>query len=209
LNDPFAASPVVPVVVLDDAARAAPVARALVSGGLPVLELTLRTPAALAAIEAIARGVPDAVVGAGTVLSPEQARQAVSAGARFIVSPGLHEPVVAAAQDLGVPVVPGAATATEVQRAWNLGLRVLKFFPAELAGGLPLLEAFGAVFGDVRFMPTGGVSAANLPAYLRLPNVASCGGSWVATRAAIAAGDYDGIAASAAEALRIARTVRG
>lgn len=199
----------VPVVVIEDAAKAVPVARALVAGGLPVIEITLRTVAAINAIGAIASEVPDAVVGAGTVLSAAHADNAVAAGARFIVSPGLHAPVVAAASRLGVPIFPGVSTATEAQQAWNLGLRVLKFFPAGLSGGVPMLKAFAAVFGDLSFMPTGGVSAKNLHEYLALPSVIACGGSWLTPAAAIDAGNYEQITALASEALQIARAIRG
>ena len=209
MSDLFANSPVVPVVVIEDAEKAVPVARALVAGGLPVIEITLRTATAIDAIRAIVAEVPDAIVGAGTVLSAEHADNAVAAGARFIVSPGLHEPVVAAASRLGVPIFPGVSTATEAQQAWNLGLRVLKFFPAGLSGGVPMLKAFAAVFGDLSFMPTGGVSAKNLHEYLALPSVIACGGSWLTPAAAIEAGDYEQITALASEALQIARKIRG
>ena len=171
-------SPVVPVVVIEVASKAVPVARALIAGGLPIIEITLRTAAAYDAIAAIAENVPDAYVGAGTVLSGDQARAAVSTGARFIVSPGLHDGVVSAANDMSVPIVPGVATPSEVQQAWNHGLRVLKFFPASLAGGVPMLNALAAVFRDVEFIPTGGVSARNLRDYLEVPSVIACGGSW-------------------------------
>ena len=198
-------TPVVPVVVIDDASHAVPVARALVTGGLPIVEITLRTSAALEAIGAVAADVPEAHVGAGTVLSEEQARAAVSAGARFIVSPGLHDGVVLAANELSVPVMPGVTTPSEVQRAWNLGLRVLKYFPASLAGGIPMLKALGAVFRDVRFIPTGGIWAGNLRDYLELPSVIACGGSWLTPSGAIADGDYAEITRLAAEANAIAR----
>ena len=209
MSELFTSSPVVPVVVIEDSAKAAPVARALVAGGLPVIEITLRTAAAIDAIAAIAADVPEAIVGAGTVLSAEHADDAVTAGARFIVSPGLHESVVAAANRLGVPIFPGVSTATEAQQAWNLGLRVLKFFPAGLAGGVPMLKALAAVFGDLSFMPTGGVSAKNLREYLEVPSVIACGGSWLTPAAAIEAGDYERITALAGEALQIAKKVRG
>ena len=202
-------TPVVPVVVIDDAARAVPVARALVAGGLPIVEITLRTSAALEAIGAVAAEVPEAHVGAGTVLSEEQARAAVSAGARFIVSPGLHDGVVSAANELSVPVMPGVATPSEVQRAWNLGLRVLKYFPASLAGGIPMLKALSAVFRDIRFIPTGGISAENLPDYLEVPSVIACGGSWLTPSGAIADGDYARITRLAAEANAIASESKG
>ena len=201
-------SPVVPVVVLEDAAKAVPVASALVAGGLNVIEITMRTEAAADAIAAIAADVPDAHVGAGTVLSSEHAQRIVGAGARFIVSPGLHDEVVATARELSVPIVPGIATASEAQRAWNLGLRLLKFFPAGQAGGIPMLKALSAVFRDIEFMPTGGVSAKNLPDYLDIPAVLACGGSWLTPADAIAAGDYDAITALAAEAVDIAHSAR-
>ncbi|MCE2392444.1 MAG: bifunctional 4-hydroxy-2-oxoglutarate aldolase/2-dehydro-3-deoxy-phosphogluconate aldolase [Proteobacteria bacterium] len=191
---------IVPVVVLDRAEDAAPTARALGDGGLPVAEITLRTPAALEAIERIAKELPDTLVGAGTVLSAEQAERAIDAGARFIVSPGLDEPVVEAARRAEVTAIPGVSTATEIQRAWNLGLRLLKFFPAELSGGPPMLRSLAAVFEDVRFMPTGGVSPANLGDYLSLPNVVACGGSWLTPKRAISAGEFGTIADLAAQA---------
>lgn len=201
--------PVVPVVVIDDADKAIPVAQALVAGGLPVIEVTMRTAAAPAAIAAIAEHVPDAIIGAGTVLSAEQAKTIVAAGAKFIVSPGLHDEVVAAAKELDVPIIPGVATATEAQQAWNMGLRILKFFPAGQAGGLPMIKALASVFRDVVFMPTGGVSASNLKDYLASPAVLACGGSWLTPSDAIAEGDYDRITALASEALAIAKDVRG
>ena len=200
----LAQTPVVPVVVIEDASHAVPVARALVAGGLPIMEITLRTSAAVEAIGAVAADVPEALVGAGTVLSEEQARTAVSAGARFIVSPGLDEGVVSAAGELSVPVMPGVTTPSEVQRAWNLGLRVLKYFPASLAGGIPMLRALGAVFRDVGFIPTGGISAGNLRDYLEVPSVIACGGTWLTPSRAIAGADYAEITRLAAEARAIA-----
>ncbi|MDH3349911.1 MAG: bifunctional 4-hydroxy-2-oxoglutarate aldolase/2-dehydro-3-deoxy-phosphogluconate aldolase [Gammaproteobacteria bacterium] len=202
-------SPVVPVVVIDDAEKAVPVAKALLAGGLPVIEVTMRTAAAADAIAAIAAEVPGAHVGAGTVLSAEHARTIVAAGAKFIVSPGLHEDVVSAARELRVPIIPGVATATEAQRAWNLGLRILKFFPAGQAGGAAMIKALASVFRDVMFMPTGGVSTSNLKDYLALPAVLACGGSWLTPADAIADGDFDQITALASEALAIAKEARG
>ena len=201
--------PVVPVVVIDDAEKAVPVAKALVAGGLPVIEVTMRTAAAPEAISAIAEQVPEAVIGAGTVLSSDQATQIVAAGAKFIVSPGLHEDVVATANKLDVPIIPGIATATELQQAWNLGLRILKFFPAEQAGGIAMIKSLASVFRDVVFMPTGGVSPANLQSYLEVPAVLACGGSWLTPAAAIADGDFERITTLASEALAIAKKVRG
>jgi len=201
--------PVVPVVVIDDAEKAVPVAKALVAGGLPIIEITMRTAAAPAAIAAIAAEVPEAHVGAGTVLSAEQARSIVAAGAKFIVSPGLHEEVVATANELGVPIIPGVATATETQQAWNMGLRELKFFPAGQAGGPAMIKALSSVFRDVSFMPTGGVSTANLKDYLAVSAVLACGGSWLTPADAIENADYNRITELAAEAAAIAREVRG
>jgi 2-dehydro-3-deoxyphosphogluconate aldolase/(4S)-4-hydroxy-2-oxoglutarate aldolase len=195
-------TPVVPVVVIDDADKAVPVARALVAGGLPVIEVTMRTAAAADAIAAIAAEVP-------TVLSAEHAKTIVAAGAKFIVSPGLHEAVVATANELSIPVIPGVATATEAQQAWNMGLRILKFFPAGQSGGVGMIKALASVFRDVMFMPTGGVSTANLKDYLASSAVLACGGSWLTPAKAIADGDYDQITALASEAMAIAKEVRG
>ena len=202
-------TPVVPVVVIENANRAVRVAQALVDGGLPIIEVTMRTAAAADAIAAIAAEVPGAHVGAGTVLSSEHAKTIVAAGARFIVSPGLHESVVSTARDLSVPIIPGVATATEAQQAWNMGLRILKFFPAGQAGGPAMIKALASVFRDVVFMPTGGVSTGNLRDYLQMPAVVACGGSWLTPAKAIADGDYDQITALASEALAIAKEVRG
>lgn len=199
---------IVPVVVIDDASKAVPVARALIDGGLSIVEITLRTPAAYEAIASIAREVPEARVGAGTVLGGDQAHAAVSAGASFIVSPGLSDSVVDAAVARDVPVVPGVATPSEVQQAWNHGLRVLKFFPASLAGGLPMLKAMAAVFRDVEFIPTGGISAGNLRDYLELPSVIACGGSWLTPSSAVRDGAWDEIRRLAAEAVAIAQQVK-
>ena len=209
MKDLLQEAPVVPVVVIDDAAKAVPIANALVAGGLSVIEVTMRTAAAADAIAAIAEQVPDAIVGAGTVLSSKQATEIVAAGAKFIVSPGLHEDVVSTANKLDVPIIPGVATATELQQAWNLGLRILKFFPAGQAGGIPMIKALASVFRDVVFMPTGGVSPANLHEYLEVPAVLACGGSWLTPAAAIADGDFERITTLASEALAIAKKVRG
>jgi len=201
--------PVVPVVVIEDADKAVPLAKALVAGGLPIIEVTMRTAAAADAIAAIAAEVPDAHVGAGTVLSSEHAKTIVAAGAKFIVSPGLHDSVVRTAEDLSVPIIPGVATATEAQQAWNMGLNILKFFPAGQAGGPAMIKALASVFRDVVFMPTGGVSTANLRDYLQVPAVLACGGSWLTPAKAIAVGDFDQIQSLASEALAIAKEVRG
>jgi 2-dehydro-3-deoxyphosphogluconate aldolase/(4S)-4-hydroxy-2-oxoglutarate aldolase len=201
--------PVVPVVVIEDPAKAVALARALVAGGLPIIEVTMRTAAAADAISAICAAVPDAIVGAGTVLSATHARTIVAAGARFIVSPGLHDDVVKAAKELSVPVIPGVATASEAQHAWNLGLRILKFFPAAQAGGVSMIKALAAVFRDVQFMPTGGISPSNLREYLEVPAVLACGGSWLTPAEAIQGGRFDRITELAAEAAAIAKEVRG
>lgn len=201
-------APVVPLVAPEDAETAIRTTQALVDGGLTVIEVVLRTPQAVECLGPIAEAVPDAIVGAGTVLSEKQARRVLDYGAQFIVSPGLHEPVVHAAHAARKPVYPGVATASEAQRAWNLGLRTLKFFPAGLSGGVPMLKALGAVFQDVRFMPTGGVSASNLGEYLALPSVLACGGSWLTPKAAIAEGNFEEITRLAAEAVGIAKQVR-
>lgn len=204
----LAKAPVVPLVGPDDAESGTLTAQALVDGGLTVVEVVLRTPAAIDCLGDIARNVPGAIIGAGTVLSTEQAEKVIEAGAKFIVCPGLHEPIVRLAQEAGIPIFPGVSTATEAQVAWNLGLRTLKFFPASLCGGVPMLKALGAVFKEMKFMPTGGVSAANLSDYLALPAVLACGGSWLTPKAAIEEGNYEIITELAAEAVRIATEAR-
>jgi 2-dehydro-3-deoxyphosphogluconate aldolase/(4S)-4-hydroxy-2-oxoglutarate aldolase len=178
IDDIMAAAPVIPVLVIERVEDAVPVAEALVAGGLPVLEVTLRTHAALGAIQAM-RAVPGAIVGAGTVLGSEQLRHAVGAGAQFAVSPGLTAPLAEAAREARLPWLPGIATAGEVMHALDLGLTRLKFFPAMAAGGLPALKALGAVFGDVRFCPTGGITQASAAEWLAFPSVACVGGSWL------------------------------
>jgi 2-dehydro-3-deoxyphosphogluconate aldolase / (4S)-4-hydroxy-2-oxoglutarate aldolase len=174
-------APVIPVLVVDDVAHARPLAQALVAGGLTVLEVTLRTPAALAVIAEMAK-VPGAIVGAGSVLSPDDLAAATSAGARFIVSPGLTPKLGEAAIAAGLPFLPGVATAGEVLGAIEMGFSRLKFFPATAAGGLPTLRALAAPFGNVRFCPTGGITAATAPDWLTEPMVACVGGSWIAAR---------------------------
>lgn len=201
-------APVVPLVVPEDPETAIETTRALVAGGLTVIEVVLRTEAAVASLAEIVTAVPDAIVGAGTVLSERQAAEVVFAGAKFIVSPGLYAPVVEYAASARLPVFPGVATASEAQNAWNMGLRSLKFFPASLSGGPAMLKAIGSVFKDVKFMPTGGVSAANLSDYLALPNVLACGGSWLTPKSAIAEDNYQIITDLAAEAVAIAKSVR-
>lgn len=193
-------APVVPVVVLDDADSAVPLARALVAGGLPVIEVTLRTPAALDAIRRIAAEVPEAVVGAGTVRSPEDVEAAAEAGSRFLVSPGTTPGLLAAMLSSGVPFLPGVATATEAMTLAERGVRELKFFPAEPAGGVAYLKSLSGPLPDVRFCPTGGITPANAPAYLALPNVGCVGGSWLTPRSLVAAGDFARIEKLASEA---------
>lgn len=199
--------PVIPVIVLQRVEDAVPLARALVVGGVTVLEVTLRTPVALRCIEAIAAAVPQALVGAGTVRSVADARDAVAAGARFAVSPGYTRDLGHACRDLGLPLLPGVATASEVLQATADGLHFLKFFPASAAGGVPMLKALAGPFPDVAFCPTGGISAQTAPQYLALPNVPVCGGSWLTPADAVEAGDWPRITALAHEtaSLRPAR----
>lgn len=193
-------APVVPVVVLDDAESAVPLARALVAGGLPVIEVTLRTPAGLDAIRRIAAEVPEAVVGAGTVRSPGDVEAAAESGARFLVSPGTTPGLLAAMLAAGVPFLPGVATATEAMTLAERGVRELKFFPAEPAGGVAYLKSLSGPLPDVRFCPTGGITPSNAPAYLALPNVGCVGGSWLTPRSLVAAGDFARIEKLASEA---------
>jgi 2-dehydro-3-deoxyphosphogluconate aldolase/(4S)-4-hydroxy-2-oxoglutarate aldolase len=190
-------APVIPVLTIARIADAVPLARALVAGGLRALEVTLRTPAAIGAIEAITAEVPDAVVGAGTVLSPADWDRAAKAGARFIVSPGLTEKLIAVASDSPIAFLPGVATATELMRGLDAGLTHFKFFPAENIGGAPALKALDGPFAAVRFCPTGGIGVKSAVDYLALPNVLCVGGGWVAPNDAIEAGDWDRIEALA------------
>ncbi len=192
---------VVPVVVLNNAADAIPLGRALHAGHLNIAEVTFRTPAAASAISHMA-SITDLVVGAGTVIRPDQVDQAVDAGAQFIVSPGLSAEVVERCNTRGVPVIPGVATASDIIAALDLGIEIMKFFPAETSGGVPALRALSAPFPHVRFVPTGGVSAQNATAYLDLPSVMAVGGSWMVSPTLIQAGDFTEItkrARSAAE----------
>ncbi|NMR18758.1 bifunctional 4-hydroxy-2-oxoglutarate aldolase/2-dehydro-3-deoxy-phosphogluconate aldolase [Cellulomonas fimi] len=198
------AARLVPVVVLDDAADADALAGALVAGGLPVAEVTFRTAAARDSIKAMsARG--DILVGAGTVLTPEQVDQAVDAGASYVVSPGLSRAVVERCQERGVVALPGAVTATEIQAALELGLTTVKFFPAGTSGGAPAIAALAAPFGGVSFVPTGGVGPKNLQDYLSIASVAAVGGSWMVPRDKVKAGDFAGITALTADAVAFAQ----
>jgi 2-dehydro-3-deoxyphosphogluconate aldolase/(4S)-4-hydroxy-2-oxoglutarate aldolase len=208
LNKTLQSVPVVPLVQADDPEIAVLTSRALAAGGLTVAEVVFRTDRALECLQAVADEVPEMIAGAGTVLTAAQAEAAVKAGARFIVSPGLDDAVVAVAKKHGVPVYPGIVTPSELQHAFNLGLEVVKFFPASLSGGVPALKALSSVFRKMRFMPTGGISPDNLAEYLALPAVLACGGSWLTPAAAIAAGDYGLITALAKEAVRIATQAR-
>jgi len=202
--DLAAFGPVIPVIVLERVEHAVPLARALVDGGVRVLEVTLRTPAALACIEAIARAVPDAVLGAGTLRSAADVRAAKDAGCVFGVSPGYTSAIGTACREAGLPLLPGVATASEVMAANADGLTFLKFFPATQAGGIPMLKALAGPFPDVAFCPTGGITPETAPQFLALPNVKVCGGSWLTPADAIASDDWSRITsiARAASALR-------
>ncbi|MEV8627727.1 bifunctional 4-hydroxy-2-oxoglutarate aldolase/2-dehydro-3-deoxy-phosphogluconate aldolase [Streptomyces sp. NBC_01268] len=202
--DLASASPVVPVVVIEDAADAVPLARALVAGGLPAIEVTLRTPAALDALRAIAAEVPEAVVGAGTVVSPVDVADAVGAGARFLVSPGWTDALLEAMRASGVAFLPGVSTASEVVALLERGVTDMKFFPAEAAGGVPYLKSLAGPLPRARFCPTGGISRSSAPGYLALPNVACVGGTWMLPADALAARDWGRVEALAREASGLA-----
>lgn len=211
LNGPLTAlqvmqdAPVIPVIVLHDVKHAVALARALVAGGIRMLEVTLRTPQALACIEAIAREVPEAVAGAGTVRSAADAKASANAGARFAVSPGYTSAVGQVCRDAGLPLLPGVATGSEIMMAQEDGLTQLKFFPAMQAGGPAMLKAWSGPFTDVQFCPTGGVSLANAPEFLALPNVVCVGGSWLTPADAVASGDWARITTLAIEASQLKR----
>ena len=197
-------APVIPVIVLGDVAHAVPMARALVAGGIRMLEVTLRTAQALACMEAIARNVPEAVLGAGTVRSAADAKSAAAAGARFAVSPGYTSAVGQACRDLGLALLPGVATGSEIMLCQQDGLSELKFFPALQAGGVAMLKAWGGPFADIRFCPTGGITAQNAGEFLALPNVLCVGGSWLVPQDALLQGDWARITRLAAEARKLA-----
>lgn len=196
-------APVIPVIVIKDAAKAVDLARSLVSGGLPVLEVTLRSEAALDAIKAMS-AVEGGQVGAGTVLTPDDAKRAKDAGAKFAVSPGLTDRLIAACEELELPLLPGAVTASEIMRAADAGFDMLKFFPAEAVGGAPALKSLAGPLPKVSFCPTGSVSPDNALSYLNLPNVVCVGGSWIVTDADVAAGNWSAIESRA----RIAAALR-
>ncbi len=209
LSQRLAAAPVVPLIAENDPARAIETTRAVADGGLTVIEVVMRSEGAQKGMEAIIAETEGLIVGAGTVLTLDQAKSVVASGAQFIVCPGLVDEIAHYCLDEGIPLYPGTMTAGEVQRAYALGLREVKFFPASLAGGVPMLKAFSSVFREMRFMPTGGVSASNLGEFLALPSVIACGGSWLTPTDAIDAGDYAKVTALAKEAVEIARAARG
>ena len=192
--------PVMPVVVAHSADEGVAIARALVAGGLPAIELTLRTPVALDAIRAIASEVPEILVGAGTITTPAQAKEALEAGAQFLVSPGATRSLLHAMQDTGLPFLPGTATVSEVLAALEAGVTEMKFFPAAASGGTAYLKAIASPVPAARFCPTGGITLASAPSYLALPNVGCVGGSWITPADALAAGDWDRVTRLAAEA---------
>ncbi len=198
-------APVIPVIVLNDVAHAVPMARALVAGGIRMLEVTLRTQQALACMEAIARDVPEAVLGAGTLRSAADAKAAFDAGARFAVSPGYTPRLGQACRDLGLPLLPGVATGSEIMMCREDGLSELKFFPAMQAGGVAMLKAWSGPFTDIRFCPTGGVTPGNAAELLALPNVVCVGGSWLVPGDALAQGDWARITQLARQAARLER----
>lgn len=184
---------IIPVIKIDDPEKAVPLARALYDGGLPAAEITFRTACAAEAIARITEALPDMLVGAGTVLTPEQADAAIAAGSKFIVAPGLNPRVVEHCQKRGIPMLPGIANPSDIERALELGLDTVKFFPAEAAGGLPMLKAMSAPYGKVKFMPTGGLGAGNILSYLKFNKILCCGGSFMVKDDLIKAGDFDTI----------------
>ncbi|WAR43929.1 bifunctional 4-hydroxy-2-oxoglutarate aldolase/2-dehydro-3-deoxy-phosphogluconate aldolase [Methylomonas rapida] len=200
IKEVMTTSPVMPVMVINHLEHAVPLARALVDGGLKVLEITLRTPVALECIRRIKAEVPDAIVGAGTIINPHTLYQAIDAGAEFIVSPGITENLLNEALASGVPILPGVITPSEVMRLLEKGINAMKFFPAEAAGGIPMLKSLGGPLPQVTFCPTGGVNPKNAPEYLALKNVACVGGSWMAPADLVDAEDWAEITRRASEA---------
>lgn len=200
---------IVPVVVLDDAKDAAPLAKALCEGGLPCAEVTFRTAAAEESIRIMAKEFPEMLVGAGTVLTTEQVDRAVNAGAKFIVSPGFDPEIVDYCLEKGITVLPGCITPSEVAQAVKRGLEVIKFFPAEQSGGLAMIKAMSAPYTTVKFMPTGGISAKNVASYLECDKIFACGGSWMVKKNLIEDQEFDKIRALTEEAVNIAKSVRG
>ena len=199
---------IVPVIALDDAKDAEPLAKALIDGGLPCAEVTFRTAAAQESIKIMADKFPELIVGAGTVLTPEQADKAMEAGAKFIVSPGLNPKVVKHCMDKGYPIVPGTSNPSDVEVAIELGLDVVKFFPAEAAGGLAMIKAMCAAYTTVKIMPTGGISAKNIKEYLACDKIFCCGGSWMVKGDMIKAGEFDKIKEMTEEAVNLVKEIR-
>lgn len=199
---------IVPVVVLNDAKKALPLAKALCKGGLPCAEVTFRTDAAEESIRRMSQAYPDMLIGAGTVLSTEQVDRAVIAGAKFIVSPGLNPKVVIYCQEKNIPIIPGVVTPTEMEQAMELGLRIVKFFPAEPSGGLAMIKAVAAPYTMLKFMPTGGISARNVRDYLAYDKILACGGSWMVKGSLIDEDRFDEIEAMCREAVEIVKEVR-
>ncbi|MCI7099734.1 MAG: bifunctional 4-hydroxy-2-oxoglutarate aldolase/2-dehydro-3-deoxy-phosphogluconate aldolase [Lachnospiraceae bacterium] len=200
---------IIPVVVLNDAKDALPLGKALCDGGLPCAEVTFRTEAAEESIRLMAEAYPKLLVGAGTVLTREQVDRAVNAGARFIVSPGLNPSIVTYCQEKGIPVLPGVITPSEIAQALELGLEVVKFFPAEPAGGLKMIQAMGAAYTTLKFMPTGGINAQNVKDYLKSNKIIACGGSWMVKGEMIDEGRFDEIISLCREAAAIVKDIRG
>ena len=205
IRDVLMLAPVIPVLTVEKLAHAAPLAKALCAGGLRVLEITLRTDAALNVIAAMRAAVPDAVVGAGTLVRPQDFKRADAAGAQFAVTPGLTPELADAARNVGYPLLPGIVTPSEILQALHFGYDTLKFFPAQQAGGIAMLQAFAGPFANVAFCPTGGISRESAPAFLKLPNVLCVGGSWVAPKALLDKGDWAGIEALARDAAGLPR----
>lgn len=199
----------IPVVVLDDTAKALTTANALLAGGVSVMEITFRTAAAADSIKAVSENCPEMLVGAGTVVTLDQCKQALECGAKFIVSPGFDPEVVSWCVERNIPITPGCVTPTEIMAAMKLGLNVVKFFPAGVYGGLKAMKALSAPFGGIKFIPTGGVDAKNLKEYLEAPFVHAVGGSWPCPKKEIAAGNFDAVTALCREASEIVREVRG
>ena len=204
----FAASPVVPVMVIDKVEDAVPMAKALAAGGITVFEITLRTAAALDAIRAIRAAMPEALVGAGTILNPEQYDQAVAAGAQFIISPGFTDKLLAHAAANAVPLIPGVSTPSEIMTALDMGYTHLKFFPAEPAGGLKYIRAIAAPYTMMKFMPTGGINPQNVREYLAYDRIAACGGSWMVKNTMIENNEFDRIEELVKEAVEIVKESR-
>ena len=204
-----AACGVVPVVVLDDAEQAVPTAKALLAGGINTMEITFRTAAAKASIAKVASEVPEMIVGAGTVINAQQLHDAVEAGAKFIVSPGSDEAIIAEAMKLNVPITPGVVTPSEIMLGLRLGVKVFKFFPAESFGGLKTIKALCGPFPQIRFIPTGGINQNNAAEYFKNPKIVAVGGSWMVTRDMVAAGDFDAIAAKSRAATDLFKEIRG